>query len=173
MEIRTKESLPATVAERWKEQRYNFEADEWLPDPYHEDGHAKSIYNQFLALNPLTAEGVEEIIGNDSWTTLYCSECNGEGFDHVIVFESWDGEEVTLCRECFGKSVEMVLEFETGDEPEVSAEDILKTVATLEPYQHVKAYTLNADPLKPLNSKFEASSVNQSGGITAGEVNTL
>lgn len=57
---------------------------------------------------PFTAEQVNEIIGNNSWTTLECDEC---GFDfetlvRVGVEPDYEARWQDLCKSCLHKALE-------------------------------------------------------------------
>lgn len=111
MEIRTPQDLIETVAEKWFDSFYDYENGCWY-DNFGLGERDRRIYQELIALENPTAEAIKAIIGNDSWTQLYCSECMGEGFEYVIVFDAWeDGVESTLCRDCFGKAITLLTEY--------------------------------------------------------------
>jgi hypothetical protein len=64
-----------------------------------------------LDLETCSAEDVEKIIGNNSWTTLHCSACRGKHKWIITVGEEPDYESRTasLCRPCFDEACEVVL----------------------------------------------------------------
>ena len=61
-----------------------------------------------LGRNPEPAE-VNEIIGNDCWTTSRCDECGSTVYDVVQLGQELDYESSTawICRECLIKALEL------------------------------------------------------------------
>lgn len=59
-----------------------------------------------LDLNTASAEDVNEIIGNDSWTSTYCDECQKPCGAAVMLGEHIDYESpvVLICLECLKKA---------------------------------------------------------------------
>lgn len=96
------------VAEKWRRQYAPFdETHVVLFSARH--GHTelrpkRVIYEELLALDPetATAEDVNRIIGNDTWTSPVCEEC-GSITDAVVVVEGEDAN-VSLCFPCVEKA---------------------------------------------------------------------
>ena len=113
MEIRTAESLIENVAKSWKDAFYDFENEKWF-DAFGRGGLHEETYNKLVELESPTKQQIDDIIGNDSWTKLYCSECMGEDFPYVIVLDAWGVEtesETTLCVNCFEKASNMLTDY--------------------------------------------------------------
>ncbi|RLI71039.1 hypothetical protein DRO91_06105, partial [Candidatus Heimdallarchaeota archaeon] len=74
-------------------------------------GSSKKIYKQLLSLgNKPSPDKIDETIGNSSWTSVICNECNS-GADFVIeVGEEADYDSATarLCKACIEKALIMV-----------------------------------------------------------------
>ncbi|MGE0853282.1 MAG: hypothetical protein AB7O44_27345 [Hyphomicrobiaceae bacterium] len=56
-----------------------------------------------LDLETCSAADVEEIIGNDTWTTAACSECGRSVPDVVTLGEARDSE-IEVCLPCIGRA---------------------------------------------------------------------
>ncbi len=125
MYILIKEQLPERVAENWKSQFYDFEREMWN-DQYGTGQHLSDVYNQLVQLEIPTKEQIDEIIGNDTWTTLICSECFDEGLDYLIVLgELMIGDGYGFCPNCLNKANVLSVEYMFGEvqpsEPNESA----------------------------------------------------
>lgn len=55
--------------------------------------------------NPI-AEQINEVIGNDSWTRIWCSECGDSVEEFIVIGEEEDYENSTayLCENCITKA---------------------------------------------------------------------
>jgi hypothetical protein len=72
MRVVTKQTLIATIAERFREA--NQVRGEWLPAAY--NGNAPAIYAQLSALPPKATEAdIIAITGDNRWTENICAEC--------------------------------------------------------------------------------------------------
>ena len=113
MEIRTAESLLENVAKSWKDAFYDSDNELWF-NTFGCGASRKETYNKLVELESPTKQQIDDIIGNDSWTKLYCSECMGEDFPYVIVLNAWGVEtenETTLCVDCFEKASDMLTDY--------------------------------------------------------------
>ena len=89
MEKITRQNILDEVHNHWR-SRYS-------PGSKTITGSADDIYNKLVTLSPRTEEGVNEIIGNDSWTSLECDECN-EQVDVIIrLGQEPDNDSSTAC----------------------------------------------------------------------------
>ena len=101
----TKQQLANIAKDRWRAQYY--ENGEW----YTYRGDKREItYNNLVALgdNP-PPEDVNEVIGNNSWTNITCSECK-ESVDSVVELGEvgYDTEYVYACKDCLIKALELI-----------------------------------------------------------------
>ena len=87
------------IAARWNEH---------YEGKYHIYAHAKSTHENLLALgdNP-TAEEINRVIGNKSWTTLTCSGCLDDGTVMVAIGEFSDNH---YCNRCLSEAMEILNE---------------------------------------------------------------
>lgn len=109
-----------SVPERWKEQYY-CPTEGWRSfhaSTLRKAMSAEVIYNKILALPHLEIqeEAINEIIGNRSWTSFTCDECERESsellsLDHCI--SEWTGESFRLCEYCLHKALAVI----TAEEP--------------------------------------------------------
>lgn len=84
-----------SVGERWREQ---YERDFDRPRFTDPKTTPRDVYEKILKAT--SAEEIDAAIGNDSWTSLMCSEC-GEKVDSVAVFDVNCGEySLHLCKSC-------------------------------------------------------------------------
>ena len=63
-----------------------------------------------LDLNTATKSQVDDLIGNRSWTTLYCAEC-GEEVDAVMQLgepPDYESSTTEICHECLGKAIKLI-----------------------------------------------------------------
>ncbi len=65
---------------------------------------------------PLTKKKADEIIGNDSWSTLECSGCDAEDPDAIVIVAEVDGYPVYLCRECLVEAMGLIDKKEGSNE---------------------------------------------------------
>lgn len=89
---------------------------------YNEDIDFDEKYIKLSELNLENAkiEWIDDIMGNDSWTHIQCSECR-KSSEWVIMLgkytEDYDDCSCYLCRECFNKAIKMVDENERSNKP--------------------------------------------------------
>lgn len=104
MKIITQRQLIQAVAKRWRQEHEPFNDR----DPMDKRGIADKLY--VLDGNTATAEEVNSIIGNDSWTTLTCDECKKDTTIIVQVGEDSDYDAISarLCPECVEKAAAMI-----------------------------------------------------------------
>lgn len=95
------------VAEKWRKR---YEPFDELPIVFSvrqgitTSRPSREVYDKLEVLDPetATAEEVNRIIGNDTWTSLVCEEC-GSITDAVVVVEGEDAN-VSLCFPCVEKA---------------------------------------------------------------------
>lgn len=94
------------VAARWASQ---YPALLTMKDP-----SRRAIHEQLLALDveTATAEQVNNIIGNDTWTRVdTCQECGVDGHSAVAELGDadhlWDDPAVTVCKACLFKAAQL------------------------------------------------------------------
>lgn len=97
MEAITEAWRVADVARRWKEQY--FHNHQWTSGSLDKE----CIYNKITALGEnATAEQVESIIGNGTWTAVKCHECGKRVKVAMQIGEPLDYESntATICLDC-------------------------------------------------------------------------
>ena len=102
MKVITREGLAVLAADNWK-QTY-FRKGEW------QYGSDKEViyYNLVkLGYNP-NYEDVDKTIGNTSWTSIYCNECNESVLKAIQLGEEPDYESSTacICKPCLLKAMD-------------------------------------------------------------------
>ena len=104
MKIITERDLIRTVADRWAKV---YETGYYAKDAT-KQGILKSL--RMLSTTTCSADDVNKIIGNKSWTRMHCSECAKSTNWVIQVGEEPDYESATanLCRKCFDKAVQLV-----------------------------------------------------------------
>jgi hypothetical protein len=103
MELITQKGLVCGVAERW---RQSYPANHGYGPDKDRIWHALKALDK----NKATPADVEQIIGNDSWTSLKCDECGNESEIVVRVGEEPDYESATasLCPACINKAASII-----------------------------------------------------------------
>ena len=112
MKIITRKGLASTAAKRWKDQFFHrLNTGLWYATSW---GKSKEqIYNELVALgDDPAADAVDKAIGNDSWTSCKCDECNQEVEWVIRVGEEPDYESNTahLCGTCIKKLTKLAKE---------------------------------------------------------------
>ncbi len=102
MRIITQRNMIRGVVKRWDEQ---YPEKSWKGT----DKEQIHIQLQQLDLEIATADEVNKIIGNTSWTEEACDEC-GKAVDKVIVFgqEEYGSSSIYLCFRCIEKGARMM-----------------------------------------------------------------
>jgi hypothetical protein len=90
----TSETEALTTAKRWKKQYYF--RNEWKEC----QGGSQRIYDNLVSLEKPTPKQVEEIVGNDSWTTAYCDFCSESTRAWFETKSNDDYSCATICVEC-------------------------------------------------------------------------
>ena len=95
----TKANLRETVAARFKEH-YTLADGTWDHEQW-----SRAIYNRLIKLPPDAPEDdITEIIGNYSWTRLWCDQCRRDVAE-VVDFDFEIGEQaVRLCGACLDQA---------------------------------------------------------------------
>jgi hypothetical protein len=86
------------VPKRW--------ANQYDSNSYYGQAKSETTKKLLSLISPFTAVEVNEIIGNDSWTKLLCTECN-ENCESVVRIgdePEYDARWVDLCDECLEKA---------------------------------------------------------------------
>lgn len=91
----TVDEVISTVAERWRKQYENSFDRPRFTDP---KTTPRDVYLEILGAT--SAEEINAAIGNDSWTSLVCSECSDK-VNSVAIFDVNCGEySLYLCQSC-------------------------------------------------------------------------
>lgn len=111
IEINTQRELILTVSKRW---------DEWYSVRYGSDKHKMEIGRKLrqLDLQTVKAQKVNDIIGNDTWTTVSeCSCCGKQGTSIMRIGEEPDYESATayICKACLKQAVLLYEEFDKAE----------------------------------------------------------
>jgi hypothetical protein len=98
MKIITKQDVLRGVPERWRQQ-YPVSRDE--------------IYQKLLAVidsGNYSESQIDAIIGNDSWTSLACYECDQEAelIIHLGEEPNYESKTFFLCASCLTKAIALV-----------------------------------------------------------------
>lgn len=84
----------------------------WGDGSYTADNRNRMVGKELRALDPetATAEQVDEIIGNRSWTRLKCNECDKEVEGLVCIGEEpdYDSQTAFVCFACLREAFDMV-----------------------------------------------------------------
>lgn len=98
MKLITTRQLIRAVAERWNEQYKGWKC-----------AQKASIGERLNSLNAETASSkeVDEIIGNSSWTHLFCDECGEEAERLVEIGQipDYDSRTACVCLSCLQKAL--------------------------------------------------------------------
>lgn len=97
----------AGVAARWHE--VYFKDNDW----YRYGGDKELIYKELVALGTSpTADDVDKAIGNPSWTSQYCTNCDQISENLILIGKvDYDTDSAYLCKPCCETSLKM---FETA-----------------------------------------------------------
>lgn len=105
MKIITQRDIIKNVYINWKRQYSQFELED---DP--ELKWAKTVRKKLkkLNLNKATKEEIDEIMGNDCWTSVVCDECNQP--TNLAVEFSTGHFTATICTNCLIESLNQLME---------------------------------------------------------------
>ena len=97
MELITERSRIATVAERWAAYGPEFRQLR--------TGSSKEIYDRLRALNTakVSANTVNKIIGNATWTTIRCDECSANVLKAAVLYDLNGAAVFRICESCATK----------------------------------------------------------------------
>lgn len=98
--ILTKRHLIRNILKSW-ERQYPSELEPGMSSPKLPNGKSKrETYEELNKLNleVVSADVIDFIIGNSSWTELKCSVCNNDS-EKVIVIDTYD-DTVYICFKC-------------------------------------------------------------------------
>lgn len=107
MKILRRSDKVAGVPARWKEQYFDRNRA-WSQT---HSGNSEDIYNALIACNHLTADDVNRIIGNNSWTGESCDDCGKDGEEIMIQVgqePDYESSTASLCRECVAKAALLI-----------------------------------------------------------------
>lgn len=111
----TSRDLIRGVAATWRAQYYHDAAQLWS---FVAGGSAQTIYDQLCVLDVETAThaDVAAIIGNGSWTRVWCNGCetNVEVAVEVGAPPDYESSTATLCPSCLAAAVSLVLHHAGG-----------------------------------------------------------
>lgn len=88
MKLITQRDLIKGVYERWLHQ---------YPEPQPEDKKQIATILSKLDLSVASAKEIDEIIGNNTWTTELCQECDNRKENYLVLGEDM---EFVLCLDC-------------------------------------------------------------------------
>lgn len=107
MKIITQRDLIKTVAKRWDQQYHPYVNDVPLfsaRNGFRRDLTKKEIHEALKNLDPETcsAEEVNNIIGNSSWTNLTCNQCQKQVKEVIELGEEpdWESNTAQICFSC-------------------------------------------------------------------------
>lgn len=104
MKIQTWKSNAISAKDKWRHQYYDYYRNgEWL------DSEKSRIYDELLALNDPTKEQVDKIVGNESWTSCECYECEEDIGMRVQVGSKpdYDSSTIWICPNCLQKALDL------------------------------------------------------------------
>ena len=111
MNLLTRQSQADNILHEWKSQYYDKDNKKWIyPSPH---SNKEEIYNKLKDVQSkvgLTAESVNNIIGNQSWTNCRCGEC-GANVDSVIHLgeePDYDSYTFYVCKDCLIKALGLI-----------------------------------------------------------------
>ena len=93
MKVLTLKQVIKDVPKRWKAQYPNGK---------------NGIYEKLIAAKPLSKKKVDTIIGNESWTSLECTECEKQV--KVVVMLEKTEYATNLCEDCLNKALDLINE---------------------------------------------------------------
>ena len=98
MELITERSRIKTVAERW-DAVY---APDFRPIV---SGSSKTISEKLHALNlsKVSANTINKIIGNGTWTTIHCDECHTNVLKAAVLYDGYGNAAFQICESCATK----------------------------------------------------------------------
>jgi hypothetical protein len=104
MHIVTQREVIRGVVERWWNSYAGSIQDPSKDGPWVHGKTKRQIYEELktLDLKTATAEQVNAIIGNDSWTALRCNECDRDDHEQILQFGvvDYDSPHFALCPKC-------------------------------------------------------------------------
>lgn len=114
MIVLTRVERARTAAKLWGHQYGMFTSTQKQHGLLHDKRSPRAIYDALIALgrNP-TPEQVNEVIGNDSWTTVKCDEptCSvareEDKLESVVVLGS-DHNSISLCADCLIRAASII-----------------------------------------------------------------
>ena len=96
MKVVYKQDMLNNIAKSWKNQYTN---------------DSEGIHKQLLQLKkPISADDIDRIIGNASWTQFKCDNCDDQKDKLVSIvgkyFDGWEGPNIVICEECLKQALE-------------------------------------------------------------------
>ena len=101
MKIITRQSLAEAAKDSWFNQ-YRSEIKYGSAKPTLAPNGCADVYNNLCAIEDVTPEKVNDIIGNDSWTKVSCDQC-GKFVDAIIELgeeSDYESRTVHICFDC-------------------------------------------------------------------------
>lgn len=106
MRLYTPKDSIATIAERWRRQYYHAASDTW----YNGGVNKLSREDIYIKLQTVTTiEEIDELIGNDTWTTRMCAECREPVRTWIVLGERYNSE-YAQCLPCTEQAYWVFLE---------------------------------------------------------------
>lgn len=106
MKIITQRDIIKNVYLNWKQQ-YTDEELKNNPELKQVRNIGKKLKK--LNLNKATKEEIDKIMGNDSWTSVFCDECN-EYTDLAVEFSAGRYNTVIICTNCLATTWKQLVE---------------------------------------------------------------
>lgn len=100
-EILTKQDYLKDVVNEWR-RGYKGKTGRWYDD------EKREIYMKLKALKSPTAEAINKIIGNTSWTELQCHVCEKDCESLVQLESAVDDSVIAICKTCLSNALAQV-----------------------------------------------------------------
>jgi len=117
MKLITEKDIIRDVAKVWHKQYSKYiDSGEDINVANFDMSHqkpSKQIYEELLNLDPnAAAADIASIIGNDSWTKIFCDVCGEISECKTAVQFHVNYEDVVMCRKCIIKALNIILQSE-------------------------------------------------------------
>lgn len=114
IQVIMRDAIIKAAPERWEEAYRNYDRD-----TYRHNGRTKmEVTKALLALeaHERTAATISGIIGNDSWTSLKCDECEEDVAAAAQLADDleYSGKKATICLQCLAAATQAVIKATDG-----------------------------------------------------------